>query len=347
MIQTHRSIQFLTRARTGFAARCIGARHRFSTLCASALAGLLVAAAPVTHAATFPDKPITMYVAFAAGGTTDITARALAQGMEKILGVPVAVENKGGGGATVANGLLASKKPDGYSLLATSTGSITVRPLLMKLAYTATSFRVLMQYTLYVGSLTVRTDAPWKNIDEFIDYARKNPGMTYSSSGPHTQQQVAVESFAMCKNLKFKHVPTKGGSTANTALLGGHVDFVAGSGSHLPLVEQGSFRELLIFHRDERDPKSPTVPIMKDIGCPPTNPANGMIIVAPAGLPDAVAARINDALRQTAQSPEFRQLLEKYNLPYAYEEGSEVQKKFPAEIAWYRKYFTEMGLLKN
>ena len=67
--------------------------------------------------AKYPDKPITMYVAFAAGGTTDVTARALAQGLEKILGVPIAIENKGGGGATVANGLLASKKPDGYSLL--------------------------------------------------------------------------------------------------------------------------------------------------------------------------------------------------------------------------------------
>ena len=230
----------------------VNPRARFAATCTATLAGLAIAAAPGACAAAFPDKPITMYVAFAAGGTTDITARALAQGIEKRLGVPVAVENKGGGGATVANSLLASKKPDGYSLLATSTGSITVRPLLVKLAYTATSFRVLMQYTLYVGSLTVRTDAPWKNINEFIDYAQKNPGLTYSSSGPHTQQQVAVESFAMCKNLKFKHVPTKGGSTANTALLGGHVDFVAGSGSHLPLVEQGAFRELLIFHRDER-----------------------------------------------------------------------------------------------
>ena len=325
----------------------VNPRARFAATCTATLAGLAIAAAPGACAAAFPDKPITMYVAFAAGGTTDITARALAQGIEKRLGVPVAVENKGGGGATVANSLLASKKPDGYSLLATSTGSITVRPLLVKLAYTATSFRVLMQYTLYVGSLTVRTDAPWKNINEFIDYAQKNPGLTYSSSGPHTQQQVAVESFAMCKTLKCTHVPPKGGSTANTALLGGHVDFVAGSGSHLPLVEQGAFRELLIFHRDERDPKSPDVPIMKDIGCPPTNPANGMIVVAPAGLPDDIAAKLNDALRQTAQSPEFRQLLEKYNLPYAYEEGPEIQKQFPAEIEWYRKYFTDMGLLKN
>jgi tripartite-type tricarboxylate transporter receptor subunit TctC len=287
-----------------------------------------------------------MYVAFAAGGTTDITARALAQGIEKILGVPVAIENKGGGGATVANGLLASKKPDGYTLLVTSVGSITMRPLLVKLAYNAQSFRPLMQYTYYIGGLVVNADSPLKTVEEFIEHAKKNPGMTYSSSGPHTQQQIGVESFARCKGLVFKHMPTKGGSTANTALMGKHVDFVAGSGSHMPLVEQGQFRELLTFHVNERDPKRPDIPVMKDIGCPPTNPPSGMIVVAPTGLPNDVAATLEAALKQVAETTEFKQLLEKYNLPYAYEDGATVASKFPAEIQWYTQYFRDAGLLK-
>jgi tripartite-type tricarboxylate transporter receptor subunit TctC len=239
----------------------------------ASIAGALLSSLtlPVAAQAQYPDKPITLYVAFAAGATTDVTARALAQGAEKILGVPITVENKGGGGATVANGLLASKKPDGYSLLVTSTGSITVRPLLMKLAYTPKDFRVLMQYTFYIGGLVVPADSPWKTVDEFVAYAKKHPGMTYASSGPNTQQQIGVESFARCKGLSFKHVPTKGGSAANTALMGKHVDFIAGSGSHIPLVQQGTFRELVTFHVDARDPKRPDIPVMKDIGCPPTN----------------------------------------------------------------------------
>ena len=296
--------------------------------------------------AKYPDKPITMYVAFAAGGTTDITARALAQGIEKILGVPVAIENKGGGGATVANGLLASKKPDGYTLLVSSVGSITMRPLLVKLAYNAQSFRPLMQYTYYIGGLVVNADSPYKTVDDFVEYAKKNPGMTYSSSGPHTQQQIGVESFARCKGLVFKHMPTKGGSTANTALMGKHVDFVAGSGSHMPLVEPGQFRELVTFHVVERDPKRPDIPVMKDIGCPPTNPPSGMIVVAPAGLPNDIAATLEAALKQVAETTEFKQLLEKYNLPYAYEDGATVASKFPAEIQWYTQYFKDAGLLK-
>lgn len=296
--------------------------------------------------AAYPDKSITLIVAYAPGATTDLTARALAQGVEKILGVPIAVENKAGGGATVANGILASKKPDGYTLLVTSTGSITVRPLLLKLAYDSKSFDVLMQYSLYVGGLVVNSDSPIKSVEDFIDYAKKNPGMTYSSSGPHTQQQVAVEAFARCKGLVFKHVPTKGGSTANTSLMGKHVDFVAGSGSHIPLVEQGTFRELLTFHRDERDPNRPDIPVMKDIGCPPTNPANGMIVVAPAGLPKEIAEKLTAAFTQVSQTSEFKNLLKKYNLPDAYMTGADVTKGFPSEIDWYRKYFTEIGLIK-
>ena len=168
--------------------------------------------------------------------------------------------------------------------------------------------------------------------------------MTYASSGPNTQQQIGVESFARCKGLTFKHVPTKGGSSANTALMGKHVDFVAGSGSHIPLVEQGVFRELVTFHVDARDPKRPDIPVMKDIGCPPTNPPNGMIVVAPAGLPDPIAAKLTAAFKQVSETPEFKKLLDKYNLDYAYEDGKSVQDKFPAEIEWYKKYFTEAGM---
>lgn len=321
------------------------ATKRMTPLSRSLIAALAMMASGAA-AAAYPDKPITMIVAYAPGATTDLTARALAQGAEKILGVPIAVENKAGGGASVANGILASKKPDGYTILVTSTGSITVRPLLMKLAYQVDSFDVLMQYSLYLGGLVVRTDSPIKTVDDFIEHAKKNPDMTYSSSGPHTQQQVAVEAFARCKGLTFKHVPTKGGSTANTALMGGHVDFVAGSGSHMPLVAQGEFRELLTFHRDARDPKRPDIPVMSDIGCPPSNAANGMIVVAPRGLPTDIAQKLESVFTEVSKSPEFQQMLAKNDLPYAYMTGKQVEATFPAEIEWYKKYFTEIGLLK-
>lgn len=294
--------------------------------------------------AAYPDKTITMYVAYAAGGTTDVTARALAQGLEKQLGVPVAVENKGGGGGTVAATLLANQKPDGYTIMVSSTGVVAVRPLMMKVAYKPSDFTLLMKYSDYEGALVVRQDSPWKTIEEFTAYAEKNPGMTYASSGPHTQQQIGVETYAQCKNLTFKHVPQRGGSGSNTQLMGGHVDFIAGSGSHLPFVEQGEFRELLIFHKDARDPTKPDVPVMSDAGCPPSNPALGMIVLAPKGLPPEIAKTLEDALKKTAEEEAFQNLLTKYNLPYSYKSAEQLAADIPEESEWYRRYLSEQGV---
>ncbi len=307
--------------------------------------GLTVAG---TASAAYPDKTITMYVSYAAGGTTDVTARALAQGLEKQLGVPVAVENKGGGGGTVSATLLANQKPDGYTLMVTSSGVVAVRPIMMKVAYKPTDFTLLMKFSDYEGALVVRKDAPWQTIDEFTAYAEKNPGMTYASSGPHTQQQIGVETYAQCKNLSFKHVPQKGGSGSNTQLMGGHVDFIAGSGSHLPFVQQGEFRELLVFHKDARDPTKPDIPVMSDIGCPPNNPALGMMVVAPLGLPPEVAKTLEEALKKASEEESFQNLLKKYNLPYSYKGAAQLAADLPKEAEWYQEYLSKQGVtIKN
>ncbi len=306
----------------------------------------MFASAPAV-ADTYPDKPITLYIGYAAGATTDLTARAMAQGAEKLLGVAVVPENKAGGGATVAAGLLASKKPDGYTLAVVSTGVLSVRPQLLNLSYDPLrDFTVLMQYSHYVGSLVVRSDAPWKNIDEFIAYAKKNPGMAYASTGTHTQQQIAIEVLRQCKGLEFKHVPTKGGTESNTALLGGHVQFATGAGAHLPLVQQGAFRQLAIFHLDKRDPLFPDVPTLKEIGCP-DNPALGYVILGPAGMPAAVTKKLQEVFKQVAQSAEFQQLLQKFNLPYDYKDQAQLAKDVPAEAEWYKNFFQKLGIKKQ
>jgi tripartite-type tricarboxylate transporter receptor subunit TctC len=306
----------------------------------------VLASAPAV-AQTYPDKPITIYIGYAAGATTDLTARAMAQGAEKLLGVAVVPENKAGGGATVAAGLVASKKPDGYTLAVVSTGVLSVRPQLINVAYNPLrDFTVLMQYSHYVGSLVVRSDAPWKTVDEFVAYAKKNPGMAYASTGTHTQQQIAVEVLRQCKGLEFKHVPTKGGTESNTALLGSHVQFIAGSGAHLPLVQQGAFRQLAIFHLNKRDPLFPDVPTLKEIGCP-DNPPLGYVILGPAGMPDAITKKLQDVFKQVSLSPEFQKLLLTFNLPYDYKDQAQLAKDVPAEAEWYKNFFQKMGVKKQ
>jgi tripartite-type tricarboxylate transporter receptor subunit TctC len=147
----------------------------------------------------YPSRAITVYCGYEAGATTDLTARGLAAGLEKLLGVAVVVENKAGGGATVAAGLVASKKPDGYTLGVVSTGVITVRPQIFKVSYDPfKDFTLIAQYSRYIGGLCVLSDSPLKTIDDFIAYAKAKPGLSYGSSGTYTQQHMAVELF-QCK----------------------------------------------------------------------------------------------------------------------------------------------------
>jgi hypothetical protein len=123
------------------------------------LAGIACVALPLTtQAQSYPNKPITFYVSYGAGATTDITARALARSAEAILGVPIAVDNKGGGGGTVAAGMLVSKKPDGYAVLIGSTAAVTIRPLLMKVSYKATDIVGVMRQSLETGKQETQRD---------------------------------------------------------------------------------------------------------------------------------------------------------------------------------------------
>ncbi len=301
----------------------------------------------VAPAQKFPDRTITIYCGYAAGATTDLTARALADGTEKLLGVPVVVESKPGGGATVAASLVASKKPDGYTLGVISTAALTMRPHVLKLSYNPLKdFTVLTQYSRYIGGLCVLSSSPLKTIDEFIAYAKANPGLSYGSSGMFTQQQLAVEALAQCKGLKFKHVPTKGGAEANTALLGKHTDFVAGAGQHIAYLKQGVFRMLVVYNAEKRDPRYPDIPILKDLGCEDV-PANGYIVVGPRSMPEAVSKKLGDVFKQVVEAPPFRKLLDNYDLPYDYKDQKQLAKDIPAEFEWYKDYVQRTGMKKE
>jgi tripartite-type tricarboxylate transporter receptor subunit TctC len=292
---------------------------------------------------TYPDRPINLYVGYAAGASTDITARALARGMEKLLGVAVVVENKPGGSAAVAAGLVANKKPDGYTLGVISTGAITMRPHLYKLPYDALKdFTPLAQYSRYIGALTVRSDSPFKTIDDFIAYARTNPGMSYSSPGMYAQQHLATELFRQCKNLDFKHIPTKGGSEAAALLVGRHVDFTAGAGVHMQFVKQGMFRMLALYNTDKRDPNFPEIPTLKEIGCDDA-PALGYLIVAPKDLPDPVYRKLSDAIRRVLESPEFQKTLEGFEIPYDYKDRRQLEKDLVEDYHLYKTFLDKMG----
>ena len=295
----------------------------------------------------YPTKPITIYCSYEAGATTDVTTRALAAGVEKLLGVPVVVENKAGGGATVCSALVASKKPDGYSLGVITTAALTNRPHVLKVAYNPLKdFTLIMQYTRYFGGLCVLSESPIKTIDEFIAYARTHPGLSYGSPGMYTQQSLAVELLGQCKGLTFRHVPYKGGAPANTALLGKHLDFVARSGQHVMYVQQGVLRLLLLYNTNQRDPNFPNIPTLKEIGCQ-DYPGHGMILVGPKGLPEPIVKRLGETFKRVADGPEFQKILTTFDLPYDYKDRAQLEKEIPVEYELIRDYLKKIGAKKE
>ena len=312
------------------------------------LIGILLFSLPLPAAGqAYPDKPITIYCSYAAGATTDLTTRALAEGVEKMLGVPVVVENKPGGTSTVCAGLVASKKPDGYTLGVISTGALTLMPHMVKLSYhPLKDFTVIMQYSRFLGGLTVLSESPIKTVDEFVAHAKAHPGLSYGSPGMYSQQHLAVELFGQCKGLKLKHVPFKGGAESNTALLGKHLDFVAGSGQHVRFVKQGLFRVLLIYNSNKRDPNFPNIPTQEEIGCQ-DYPANGMMLVGPKGMPEPMVKKLEEAFKKVSEAPQFHKLLEQFDLPYDYKGRAELEKEIPLQYEAAKNLLMKMGFKKE
>ena len=308
------------------------------------LVAMLVCIPLFAYGQTFPTKPVTVYIGFAAGATTDLSARALGQGLERMLGVPFVMESRPGATATVAAGVVARAKPDGYTLGVVSTGVITVRPHIMRLSYDPLKdFTLIAQYSHYVGALTVRSDSPYKTIGEFIAYAQSHPGLSYTSPGMYSQQQLATELFRLCKGLDFTHIPTKGGAEANMQLLGKHVDFTAGAGGHLQFVKEGRMRMLVLYNTDQRDPNFPEVPTMKEIGCQDA-PALGYLVIAPKGLPDPIAKILGDAIRKVADGPDFQKALQRMEIPYDYKDRRQLEKETETDFYFFKAFLEKMGI---
>lgn len=213
-------------------------------------------------AAEFPSRPVTLIVPWPPGGSTDATMRVLAETTSKHLGQPVVIENKAGASGTVGPATMAgSAKPDGYTV---SQIPITVFrfPHMMKTTWDPLKdFTYIIHLTGYTFGVVVRSDSPWKNWNEFIAYAKANPGkVTMATPGAGGTPHITMDFFANKQGIKWTLVPTKGGAETVPALLGGHVMAVADSAEWGPHVNAGTLR-LLATWGNQRTKKWPQVPL--------------------------------------------------------------------------------------
>lgn len=296
----------------------------------------------------FPERPITLMVGFGAGGTIDLLARSIAIGASKYLKQSVIIENKGGGGGSVALGVVAAAKPDGYTLVAIQNASIIDTALMQKVPYKPLkSFTSILAIARSEHSGTlVKNDAPWKTAKEFIDYAKKNPNkIKYGTSGVGTGMHVAMEVIAHKDGIKWVHIPYKTAVDARTSLLGGHIDAVSSGVDWPPFVLSGQLR-ILFTHGDKRSPHFPDVPTLKELGY---NFASDILhcIVGPAGLPPDVQAKLEVAFTKGMETPEYKAVMEKIYMSPDYLSGKDYEQSLKERWPRMEKMLKDFSIIKE
>lgn len=282
--------------------------HRLKDRLQAFLKGLLGALLAGTTlwagAQDFPAKPIELSVLFPAGSSADVVARILAEGMSKQLGQPVTVMNRPGGGGAIGYKHVQSQKPDGYSLVFNSN-SISSVYYAGQLPFSYKAFEPVAKVTAELPVLAVRADAPWNNLKEMIDAAKAKPGSVRvgnSGSGSHTH--ISAVGFFTEVGADVTHVPF-GAAQVITSLLGGHIEAVVQApGALTAHVRAGTLKVLGVL-ASTREPAFPNVPTAAEQGIRyQADMWRG--IAAPKGTPRPVIARLEAALRNTVNSPEFR-----------------------------------------
>ena len=272
------------------------------------LATLLLAGAAACAAAQYSDRPLRFVVPQAAGSATDTVARILAPELARVLAQPVVVENRPGGALTIGIDVVAKSAPDGYTIGMGPIGALAItRHMVAKLPYDIE--RDLQPVALVARGhllLAVAPSSPVRSVRELIEHAQKNPGkLSNASSSNGSPGHVAGELFKYMTGTQIVHVPYKGGALAINDLIAGHVQLMWESlNSIAPHARSGKVRALAVSGA-RRSPGFPELPTIAEAGVPGYEAGTWTGVIAPAGLPPAVLARLNAAVNEAIRSPVF------------------------------------------
>jgi len=303
-------------------------------LIAAVLSSLAVMPALAQDA--FPNRTITMIVAFPPGGVADITARPTAAAMEKILKQPVTVVNRPGAAGAVGNAAVANAKPDGYTVLM-ALSSISVIPAAdalfnRKPAYSLNQFTPVALVSADPTILVVHPSLPVKSLKELLALARSKPNeLTFSSSGIYGALHMPMEMFLHATKVKMRHLPTPGGGPAIAALLGGHVALTAGGPAAISgHVRAGKMRPIASWGAD-RHPSFPDVPTFRELGHKQVEYYIWAGLVAPRGTPQGTIKTLRDAARGAVQDAGFKGAMAKVGSLVQYKDAPEFQQYWDAD----------------
>jgi tripartite-type tricarboxylate transporter receptor subunit TctC len=315
-----------------------------------ALAVIALAFAPaLVMAQAWPAKPVKVVVPFAAGGATDVVARLLAQKLGDAWGQTVVVENRAGAGGNIGADVVAKAPADGYTLLMASGSIVTANPYMYKSLPFDPAKDLVPITNIATGPQVIAVNAasPFKDLREFIAYAKANPGkLNFGSAGIGTQVHLAGENFAYAAGIDMTHVPYKGESAALADLMGGQIQMVpANLSGAMAAIQQGRLRALAVTSR-ERSPQLPDVPAVAEI-IPGFENAGWFGLLAPAGTPNEVVEKVYRDCAKILNSDEFKARLAQQGMLPVGNPPAQFAAAIREESARWAKVIQERGLTTN
>jgi tripartite-type tricarboxylate transporter receptor subunit TctC len=287
------------------------ARRRRLTLAAATAALLIPTWSAAQTDGSFPSRPITLVIPYAAGGPADTLARALAQPMSMFLGQTVIVDAKPGGAATIGTGAVARARPDGYTLLLGTSAGHTVTPQMQKVPYDGVGdFAFIGVAAIQPNVLVVHPGIGVNSVAELVARAKQAPGqLNYASAGMGGATHLGAEAFLQRADIRITHVPYGGAAPALKDLLGGEVQMgMLNLGATQAFIAQGKLRPLA-YGAAKRSALLPDVPTLAEVGMAGAELPTWYTLAAPSGTPPAVVARLQAALVHAQQDAAWQQLL--------------------------------------
>ena len=297
----------------------------------------------------FPTKPINMYMGFPPGGTVGISGQVITEMLKEALGQPIIANYKPGAQQAVAGSLIAKEKPDGYNLLWEAESDFSNHILMESnsLTFKREDFISIGGTAICPYLLVVKSDAPWKTLEDVIAYGKKNPGeLSYGSAGVGAMNHLGMELFAYKTGIKVNHIPFQGGGPALTALLGGHVKIgLATPGRISSLLKAGTLRALVVFS-SKRSEEFPEVPTFKEKGYEAELELFHLLL-APKGLEPPVREKLVQAFKMALQMPKYKAILTRAGFDPSYMSPEYIDKRIEKDKQDVITILKGMGLQKK
>ena len=310
-------------------------------------AAALLALSATVALAKYPDRPITMIVAYSAGGSTDVSARTLTPYIEKYIGTSITVINKSGAGGEIGFTELAHSKPDGYTIGFINTPNLLTIPIQRKTRYSLKELAPIANVVYDPGAFSMLSSNKVKTLKDLISFAKENPGaVTYGTTGIGSDDHLAALKFQRENGIIMTHIPYKGNNKVRAALLGGHIMMASMNISQS--IEDFNAGKITIFGQmsEKRWSGAPQIPTFKEQGFDIVM-GSDRGIGAPGGMDPEIITKISDAVAKAIADPEFQEKAKKQNLPLTYMSAKEFKEHLEKSEKGFQKIWDETPWAKK